>query len=123
MPTLSITNLSSSRLPVGTHIGVLKPSSTTNLDLTANDIELSKDQLVELAAAGLISWKVSGTADPADDMADAAMGGGLLLSGSGDPNGAVTADVGTAFLRSDGGLGTTLYVKEVGSDNLGWTAK
>lgn len=123
MPTLTITNLSASRLPVGTHIGVLKPGSTTNLDLTANEIELSKDQLVSLAASGLISWSVAGTADPADDMADAAMGGGLILSGSGTPEGAVAAAVGTAFLRSDGGAGTTLYVKESGTGNTGWVGK
>lgn len=44
--------------------------------------------------------------------------------GAGDPEGAVTADVGTLFLRSDGGASTTLYVKEADSGaNTGWVAK
>jgi hypothetical protein len=45
------------------------------------------------------------------------------LRGSGDPNGVVTASVGTLYLRSDGGVGTTFYVKEVGEDHFGWAAK
>jgi hypothetical protein len=43
--------------------------------------------------------------------------------GTGTPEGAVTAPVGTAYLRTDGGAGTTLYVKESGTGNTGWAAK
>lgn len=43
-----------------------------------------------------------------------------LMSGTGSPNGVVTAPVGMLFLRTDGGAGTTLYVKEVGAGNTGW---
>lgn len=43
-------------------------------------------------------------------------------SGLGTPEGFVTADVGAIYLRLDGGPDTTLYIKEVGIDNLGWTA-
>lgn len=47
-----------------------------------------------------------------------------ILSGTGTPEGAVTADIGTAYLRSDGGAGTTLYIKESGNGtNTGWAAK
>jgi hypothetical protein len=50
--------------------------------------------------------------------------GGLYLStGSGTPEGAVTAPIGSLFLRSDGGATTTLYVKTSGTGNTGWTAK
>ncbi len=42
------------------------------------------------------------------------------LSGSGTPEGAVTADVGSVYHRTDGGSGTSLYVKEIGSGNTGW---
>jgi hypothetical protein len=48
---------------------------------------------------------------------------GRLLSGSGSPEGVVTAPVGTLYLRDDGGAGTTLYVKESGTGNTGWIAK
>lgn len=44
-------------------------------------------------------------------------------SGSGTPEGAVTAPVGSLFTRTDGGASTTLYVKESGSGNTGWIAK
>jgi hypothetical protein len=46
-----------------------------------------------------------------------------LRSGTGTPEGAVTAPVGTLFLRTDGGVSTTLYVKTSGTGNTGWTAK
>ena len=45
------------------------------------------------------------------------------LAGSGDPDGVVTAPVGSLYSRTDGGAGTTLYVKESGTGNTGWVAK
>lgn len=47
----------------------------------------------------------------------------LWTSGSGTPEGAVTAPVGSLYTRTNGGAGTTLYVKESGSGNTGWVAK
>lgn len=49
--------------------------------------------------------------------------GNMILSGTGTPESAVTAPVGSIFLRTDGGANTTLYVKESGSGNTGWAAK
>lgn len=43
--------------------------------------------------------------------------------GSGSPEGVVTAPVGHLYLRTDGGAGTTFYVKETGTGNTGWVAK
>lgn len=43
--------------------------------------------------------------------------------GTGTPEGAVTATVGSIFLRLDGGTSTALYVKETGTGNTGWVAK
>lgn len=48
---------------------------------------------------------------------------GKLKWGAGSPEGAVTAAVGTLYLRTDGSAGTTLYVKESGTGNSGWTGK
>jgi len=45
------------------------------------------------------------------------------LDGSGTPEGAVTAVVGSTFNRTDGGAGTSFYVKEVGSGATGWVGK
>jgi len=50
-------------------------------------------------------------------------GGITWTSGAGSPEGVVTAPVGSLYSRSDGGLLTSLYVKESGSGNIGWVAK
>jgi hypothetical protein len=50
-------------------------------------------------------------------------GGLVWRTGTGTPEGAVTAPVGSLFTRTDGGASTTLYVKESGSGNTGWVAK
>lgn len=44
-------------------------------------------------------------------------------SGTGSPESVVTANVGSMYTRTDGGAGTTLYVKESGTGNTGWIAK
>lgn len=45
-----------------------------------------------------------------------------ISSGTATPEGAITAPVGSLRLRSDGAAGTSLYVKESGTGNTGWTA-
>lgn len=47
----------------------------------------------------------------------------FIKHGTGTPEGAVTAQVGSLFLRLDGGAGTTLYVKQSGTGNTGWVGK
>jgi hypothetical protein len=42
---------------------------------------------------------------------------------NGSPEGVVTAPVGALYTRTDGGAGTTLYVKESGTGDTGWVAK
>jgi hypothetical protein len=44
-------------------------------------------------------------------------------TGTGSPEGVVVAPVGSLYTRTDGGAGTTLYVKQSGSGNTGWAAK
>lgn len=46
-----------------------------------------------------------------------------ICYGSGSPEGVVAANVGSLYLRTDGGTGTTLYVKESGTGKTGWVAK
>ena len=46
-----------------------------------------------------------------------------VYAGTATPEGAVSANVGSIFLRTDGGAGTSLYVKESGSGITGWVAK
>lgn len=45
------------------------------------------------------------------------------LKGSGSPEGAVNAPVGTIYTRTNGGAGSTLYIKESGTGSVGWVAK
>lgn len=49
--------------------------------------------------------------------------GPLWTSGSGSPEGVLAAAVGSMYTRTDGGVGTTLYVKQSGTGNTGWAAK
>ena len=49
--------------------------------------------------------------------------GVLWLTGTGTPEGAVAAPVGSLFSRTDGGAGTSLYVKESGTGTTGWIGK
>jgi hypothetical protein len=49
--------------------------------------------------------------------------GPLIKSGTGTPEGNITAPVGSHWLRTDGGAGTSFYVKESGAGNTGWVAK
>jgi hypothetical protein len=51
-------------------------------------------------------------------------GTGRFIAGLGDPNGKLTGNVGDIFQRIDGGVNSTLYIKESGNGtNTGWTAK
>jgi hypothetical protein len=49
--------------------------------------------------------------------------GPVSLAGPGSPQNVITAPVGSMYFRTDGGAGSTLYVKESGSGNTGWVAK
>lgn len=46
-----------------------------------------------------------------------------VRSGTGTPEGAVVAPIGSLYVNLSGGAATTLYVKTSGSGNTGWTAK
>jgi hypothetical protein len=43
-----------------------------------------------------------------------------VRTGAGTPEAAITAPVGSLYLRTDGGTSTTLYVKQTGAGNTGW---
>ena len=44
------------------------------------------------------------------------------LNGTGSPEGVVTASIGAIYRRSDGGINTSLYIKQSGTGNTGWYA-
>ena len=43
--------------------------------------------------------------------------------GAGSPEGVVASGIGSTYRRTDGGVGTSFYVKESGTGNTGWVAK
>ena len=47
----------------------------------------------------------------------------ITLTGTGSPEGVVTAPIGRLYTDSTGGVGSTLYVKETGAGPTGWVAK
>ena len=49
--------------------------------------------------------------------------GVIWTSGSGSPEGVLSAPIGSIYTRTDGSTGTTLYVKESGAGSTGWAAK
>lgn len=51
------------------------------------------------------------------------LGGPVEMAGPGSPAGVVSAYPGSRWYRTDGGAGTTLYVKETGTGTAGWAAK
>lgn len=51
------------------------------------------------------------------------LGAAMVKNGIGSPEGVVTANVGSIYLRTDGASATTLYIKESGTGNTGWVAK
>jgi hypothetical protein len=58
------------------------------------------------------------------EIGSAASGNSTITGGTGSPEGIVTANPGSLFLRTDGGTLMTLYVKETGvATNTGWIAK
>jgi hypothetical protein len=48
--------------------------------------------------------------------------GQLITTGTGAPEGVITAPVGSIYLRLDGAANSSLYTKESGVGNTGWTA-
>lgn len=75
----------------------------------------SGSNLVKLQSGGKLAWS--------QDTTSYGTTGPTLSSGSGSPEGVVTANVGSVYLRTNGGASTTFYVKESGTGNTGWVAK
>jgi hypothetical protein len=46
-----------------------------------------------------------------------------IRAGAGSPEGVVAARIGSIYQRTNGGAGTSFYVKESGTGNTGWVAK
>jgi hypothetical protein len=97
---------------------------------TANDAVIYSSQKILMTADGT-NWLTgaqldgTGTFQAKALKAGATMGtGSQWTSGTGSPAGVVTGNVGDMYTRTDGGAGTTLYVKESSNGTTsGWAAK
>ncbi|HVO31352.1 MAG TPA: hypothetical protein VMV18_11465, partial [bacterium] len=69
------------------------------------------------------SWSKSSTTVYPRIGGNASTFGANIFSDAGTPAGNVTARVGSLYLQTDGGAGTTLWVKESGTGTAGWVGK
>ena len=115
--TLTLTNAATNYVVVQRSDGTISTStSATNWDNAG-----AYARVYKLTTAGSI---VTATEDHrAGPYGVHGFGPGVVLRGSGSPEGVVTAPVGVMYQRSDGGAGISLYVKESGTGNTGWAAK
>lgn len=108
---------------------------TTPIAVTANLTIPSNISLVvmkggTLALSGGVTLTINGPFESQGQaLADMFSGAGaflfgkaLRITGAGSPEAAVTAPIGSEYLRNNGGADTTLYIKESGTGNTGWKA-
>lgn len=112
----------STRLPLAIYGHVASDSGSqpaVNIDgRTATNTAISTRPI--LTVSNLVATKFQVGAN-----GDLAIAGttSIVTAGSGTPEGAKSAPLGSLYLRTDGGAGTTLYIKESGTGNTGWVAK
>jgi hypothetical protein len=115
----------------GNRAGVISQYSGIGLTITGSRFWNNKATVFNLTQ-GFWPGTYSNTQLRDNDFGSIRIGGGTSPSGtdygvqrgSGSPEGVVYGSVGNIYMRSDGGAGTSLYVKERGDDtNTGWVAK
>lgn len=94
-------------------------------DLTGGTVNAKRVYKIQYGGSGLVTIL---TLDGTTGLIDAAYGfsiagGPTVKSGSGSPEGTVTAPIGSLWLRTDGGANTAIYAKESGTGNTGWVGK
>lgn len=95
-------------------------------DISGNNSLMWQSGVVTLSGGGgspatFTTWDATGNAT--FNQTVKVQNAATIRSGANTPEGAVTGAVGDIFLRTNGGAGTTMYVKESGAGNTGWVAK
>ncbi len=83
------------------------------MDDTSGGASIIRGGRLESGNSGVIHYHAA-HAGPGDE---------VHISGPGSPEGAIKAVIGSTYTRTDGGTGTTFYVKESGAGDTGWVAK
>lgn len=86
----------------------MKPVAAQTLDTSRIDLALADTAPTNINAAGPIGIQWTNA---------------HVYAGSGSPENAIAASIGSIYLRTDGGTGSTFYVKESGTEKTGWVAK
>lgn len=107
---------------VGYQSGADSATQRTNTTVLGANALSTADNQVSLGDSSVTNIRC-GAGNASVTCASVKVGACTLYSGAGTPEAAVTAVVGSLFMRSDGGAGTSLYVKQSGSGNTGWVAK
>lgn len=120
-------------LLTGTSTGFKLDGATDDGHASRLEFDINGEQRIFIDTDGRLMPTADGTADlggPSNRwmsgyFESVRMGSGTAkwTSGSGIPEGVVSAPVGSLYTRTDGGVGSTLYVKESGSGSSGWVAK
>jgi hypothetical protein len=79
---------------------------------------------MRINGSGNVGIGISSPSEKLEVAGNIKIGNTTIHSGTGSPEGTVTGNVGDLYLRTDGGAGTTMYVKESGAaTNTGWVGK
>lgn len=109
--------------------GVGTPESVVAAEPGSLYVSSTGQLYVKLTGNSTTGWVLATTASSTgtstNGIADATSfrqgaSGPTWTSGSGTPEGVVTAPVGSTYSRTNGGANTALYIKETGSGNTGW---
>jgi hypothetical protein len=91
--------------------------------LFTRTVDDNENHQVGLDVNDVVKWLVNNRGKARAESFELTSGGPQILTGANSPEGGITAPVGSLYLRTGGGAGTTLYVKESGTGNTGWVAK
>ena len=113
----------SALLPVSSALSTTAPAQVTTFD-TQTSVEFidSTNCTTNKGRFGDYAARISGANDN-NYRETLGQTGVVTMTGTGTPEGFRTAPVGSIYVRTDGGSGTTLYIKESGAGNTGWVAK
>jgi hypothetical protein len=105
----------------------LRDGLRTNLDRSGIGYNTVNELIAQFTAFDTADSAVIGATGPTGPTGAtgpvAVPAGVIWTSGTGSPETVVTATVGSLYSRTNGGAGTSLYVKETGAGNTGWIGK
>ena len=99
---------------------LFSPTNSVNWDVLVDD---SAGQAFQIRRNGAAVLSISSAGDVTFTGTISSQSGARILSATGSPEGVVTGEVGDTYQRTDGGAGTSFYVKESGIGNTGWISK